>query len=99
MISNFESQISESIDEFLSVFGSQVLVRGVNYLAIFDEAEYEDDSGFRKEIAVSFKKEEVKPIQKGDSIFLNGKVYRVLRIPRATELDPFVAVEVHCIEN
>ena len=97
MISEFEAAVHENVDEFLTVFGTKVMVRGVSFLVIFDEEEYQDESGYRKEITIDFKQSDAKTLKKGDEVYLDEAMFKVLRIPRVSAVDPFVKVEVQLV--
>ena len=92
MKSNFDKEIDNSIPEMLSVFGVDAWVRGVAYPAIFNDEEYEDETGFRQDLSVEIEDKHAKYFLEGDPVFVMGKGYFVKRLPKASSQDPFIII-------
>ena len=94
MKSQFETIIASESGAFLESFGETVFVKGVKLTAIFEENAFEDGSGETLINTMTFQRDDMKYIAESDNIVMNNRAFQIRRIPRDTEFDSLVTLEV-----
>lgn len=99
MTSAFESELDNTADDFLNTFGLPVFVRGMPFKAIYQQDQFEGDSGFSLNITFTFKREDIAHFKKGDPLVTDKNEYILKHIPRDIEIDPLIALEVQFVRH
>ena len=79
--------------------GYSVWVRGVKYLAHIDDSDLQADSGHRIEMIATFKKTDAVTFNIDDKAIINTTEYKIRRIQKVSQVDPFIEVELKKVEN
>lgn len=92
MKSNFDKEIDNAVAEMLESFGVDAWVRGINYPAIFNDQEFEDEAGYRHDLSIEIESKHAQYFAEGDSVVVMCNSYTVRQPPRASTEDPFVVI-------
>ncbi|GEM_PF-5375782 len=76
----------------LEHLGEPVTVNGAEYTGIHNEIEYEDETGIKKMVTVSFSLSDVKLFSRGDPVIARDVNYRIDKIPPTDS--PLVDIEL-----
>ena len=78
----------------LSRLGKALFVKGIEYMAIIVDDEYEDETGKKRELTASFDYQHANIIKVDDPVVLDGVLYKVSQKQRENTVDQFHTVEL-----
>ena len=92
----------DEIDRLLDVacndviehLGRTVFVNGIPLKCTIDDEQFEDESGYRREVLFSFNKSDAPLLSKGASVVYKDNTFVIGRLPREDFDDPFYTVEL-----
>lgn len=76
----------------LEHLGEPVTVNGAEYTGIHNEIEYEDETGIKKMVTVSFALSDAKQFRRGDLVIARDVAYKIDKIPPTDS--PMIDVEL-----
>lgn len=83
----------------LSRTGLQVFVNGVEHTAHMSDEEYESESGYVRQVILSFDRAAGEQFCKGDQVCIEGEYYKLTKPQRENQVDPLFMWEVEYVGN
>ena len=86
--------LNDACSDVIEHLGNTVFVDGVKLKCTIEDEQFEDESGYRREVLLSFNKNAAPLLKKGASVVCRGQNFVIGRIPREDFDDPFYTVEL-----
>lgn len=86
--------LKEAAADTVNHLGRTVFVNGIELKCHFNDDEYEDDSGYRRELLLSFLKTDADLVKPGASVVIKGESFTIGRQALDSFDDPFHTVEL-----
>ena len=93
-MSVFNNEMSLSLGDMFASMGDDIFINGVKLAGIINDDQYDDDTGTKRELSVSFDKQNATILKVGVNIVLNNTLYTISRLPSEDLEDPFYTVEL-----
>jgi hypothetical protein len=94
MTTEFEKALAATNDDFLSVFGEEVFIKGIKYNAIYEEEEVEFETGFSLVKTLLFRKTDSEYFIVGDKVVYNSVLFEIARITQDYKNESMILVEI-----
>lgn len=93
-MSVFNNEMSSSLGDMFASMGDDIFVNGVKYPGIINDEQFEDETGYRRELSISFDKSIKDLLPINANVVVGAVLYTIRRIPREDLEDPFYTVEL-----
>lgn len=80
-MSLFDSELTDSIGDFMAGLGDNVYINGIPVQAIFADELFDEEQGTFRKTTLSIKKQDLPFFKKGDSIVVRDRSFIITYIP------------------
>lgn len=91
-MSAFTDAMAIASHDVIEHLGETIYIEGAEFEAIFDDEEFQNETGRLRHTTITLRREDAKYVAKGNLVTARGKNFRITYVPGTS--DPLIDIEV-----